>query len=262
MQRVSLLNMPTRILCSALIATFAAGCAPRVAPAPQPPRHESGWQSPQPHAAQPPLRTGLHPKLFEPAPTPIVAMQPEAIEESIAEPSEAAAPEFEENERPDAIAALAAQPADAPPNWRTESLAPRIASAAAPNVAAALRLVERGRQLLEDGNRDGALDALESALAIDPSNAFGYYYLARLYFERRSHNQALGFASRATILADAADAAWVGRTYALQGTIFEQVARYAEAREAYRRALEADPRNVAARVGLNRLGRDGTPLAP
>jgi len=197
-------------------------------------------------------RTGSHPRLAMVPPT------PGPIYEII--PTVPAVEEFEEVEpEPEPTKVSSEPPTPAPtPSWGSESLEPRIASAAAPNVAAALRMVERGRQLIENGDGDAALDTLERAVAIDPNNAFGYYFLARIYFERRNHAQAIGFANRAAILTDASDSVWVGRTYSLQGTIFEHVARYAEARAAYRRALEANPDNVAARVGLARIGAGET----
>lgn len=246
--------MPPRIfLLGILLAAGTNACAPLVAPVPQRPslaaRVDTDATTARARSATPPRRTSTHPGLFPPhaiaAPAPLP------------EPTPLVELELEEKDPPEPSAEVASELESAPaPSWNTESLESRIASAAAPNVTAALRLVERGRQLLDSGDRDGALDVLERAVAIDPTNPYGYYFLARLYMERRSHNQALGFANRAAILTDPSDSVWMGRALSLQGAIFEDVARYPEARTAYRQALEADPRNVAARVGLNRLGAD------
>jgi tetratricopeptide (TPR) repeat protein len=39
----------------------------------------------------------------------------------------------------------------------------------------------------------------------------------------------------------------------LEGAAFEAVGRYPDARKAYQKAVEADPNNLAARVGVARL---------
>lgn len=137
---------------------------------------------------------------------------------------------------------------------RTASLQQVIARTTAPNIAAALRLIDRGREEFERGDVAAALDSLERGVAIDPSNFYGYYYLAEAHFSRRDYAQAVGFANRAAVLTGPGEPGWRGRIYALQGKIFEEAGRYPDAREAYAMALEADPGNVAARVGQSRLG--------
>lgn len=255
-------------LVAATAVLALSACTPRVAPRPpasQPVRTaEPGWKPTSLRQAEAPRRTREHPGLFPPTPAPVASvpevplpLEPlEPLDEFTSEEPAPLEPAVEESD-------VTGEPEPPPaPSWATESLAGQIASAASPNVAAALRLVERGRELLDAGDREGALDPLERAVSIDPTNAFGYYFLARLYFERHSHNQAMGFANRAAILVDGSDAAWAGRTFALQGTILEAVARYGEARAAYGRALDVDPRNVTARVGLNRLGATREAGAP
>jgi len=242
---------PLSILITA--ATVFAACAPLVSPAPRAaakPAAPAGAvleRSGLPPAAptERPKRTGLHPGLFEDLDTARAALTPL--------PTPTATPTAE-------IADELPVAAYVPP--RSESLGPLIASAAAPNIAAALRLVEQGRQQLDNRNYETALDVLERAVAIDPANVHGYYYLAAVHFERESYSQAIAFANRAAVLADRGDAAWAGRTHALQGAVFEKVGRYADARSAYSRAVEIDPGNVGARVGLARLGGAAAEAAP
>lgn len=255
-------------LVAAVAALALSACAPRVAPRPpaSPPARaaEPGWKPTSLRQAEAPRRTREHPGLFPPTPAAVASLPDVPLPLEPLEPLDEFATEEATALEPEVETPAATDDPEPPPapSWATESLDGRIASAGAPNVTAALRLVERGRELLDAGDREGALDSLERAVSIDPNNAFGYYFLARLYYERHSHNQAMGFANRAAILVDSSDAAWAGRTFALQGTIFEAVARYSEARDAYGRALDVDPRNVTARVGLNRLGaarEAGTP---
>jgi len=137
-----------------------------------------------------------------------------------------------------------------------ESLLTHIGPTTPPNVAAALRLIEDGRQQMQQGRYDRALDRFERALAIDPSNAYGYYFLAQLHFATKKYDQAVAFASRAVVLSARTDRVLLGRSYGLQGAAFEAVGRYPDARKAYEKAIEADPNNLAARVGMGRVNPD------
>ena len=100
----------------------------------------------------------------------------------------------------------------------------------------AMRLIEAGRQQLAQGRYDQALDRLERGVAIDPTNAYGYYYLARLYFLMKKYDQASAFAGRAVTLAMRSDRLLLARAYGLQGAVFEEVGRYADARKAYQKS--------------------------
>jgi Tfp pilus assembly protein PilF len=134
-----------------------------------------------------------------------------------------------------------------------ESLAPQIKSAKAPNIAAALRLVEEGRVLMNQGRYDQSLDLLERSVSIDPSSFYGYYYLARLHFATKDYSQAVAFANRATALGAHSERIWLARAYTLQGVVFEEVGRFSDARSAYQRAVNTDPSNMVAADGRARL---------
>ena len=122
------------------------------------------------------------------------------------------------------------------------------------NTAAAMRLIEDGRQHLAEQRYDRALENFERAVTIDPSNAYGYYFLAQLHLVVKKYDQAIAFAGRAVALASRTDRVWQARAYGLQGAVFEQVGRYADARRAYQQAVAADPTNQAARSGMARVG--------
>jgi Flp pilus assembly protein TadD len=146
---------------------------------------------------------------------------------------------------------------------RDESLLPQIKAAKAPNVAAALRLVEEGRIQINQGHYDQALSRLQRSVSVDPSSFYGYYYLAKLHQTTQDYSQALAFANRSTALASQVDRVWLSRAYSLQGAIFEKVGRFAEARTAYNRAYSADPTNLTAYTGKSRLTpKEPAPQAP
>ncbi len=67
-----------------------------------------------------------------------------------------------------------------------ESLLSHIGPTTPPNVTAALRLIEDGRQQMRQGRYDQAIDRFERAVAIDPTNAYGYYFLAQLHYRNIS----------------------------------------------------------------------------
>ncbi|MFI5396983.1 MAG: tetratricopeptide repeat protein [Candidatus Binatia bacterium] len=134
-----------------------------------------------------------------------------------------------------------------------ESLLTQISSTTPPNVAAALRLIEDGRQRMHQGAYDAALDRFERAVAIDPASAYGYYFLAQVQFFKKNYDQAMAFVSRAASLGGRTDRVSQGRIHSLQGAVFEEVGRYPDARKAYQAAITADPNNLAARVGIARL---------
>jgi len=134
-----------------------------------------------------------------------------------------------------------------------ESLLSHIGPTTPPNVTAALRLIEDGRQQMRQGRYDQAIDRFERAVAIDPTNAYGYYFLAQLHYRNKQYDQAAAFAGRAASLSARNDRIWAARVYSLQGAVFEDVGRYPDARKAYQKAMDADPNNLAARVGVARL---------
>jgi len=158
---------------------------------------------------------------------------------------------------PPAPPGAAQRPAAARPTGGLPTDGPSVLAAAgptaAPNVAAALRLVEDGRQNLRQGQYDVALERFERSLSLDPNNPYAYYFLARLHFATQRYDQAVTFAGRAAALGSKLDPAWLGRAYELQGAAFEAVGRYADARTAYHNATTADPLNAAARAGATRL---------
>jgi len=202
--------------------------------------------------------------------TPLVEASPTSVAGASATPTTTRTPDAEatplprleegilDESSPSELEASVPQPAaEIPPAPATatevESLLVRITPQTVPNAAAALRLIEDGRAHLRQARYDQALERFERAVAIDPTSAYGYYFLAQLHYEMRKYDQAIAFASRAASLSAQSDRVCLGRAYDLQGRVFEEVGRYPDARRAYQRAVEADPNNAAARGGMARL---------
>jgi tetratricopeptide (TPR) repeat protein len=175
---------------------------------------------------------------------------------------ETAAAPIEEEALPADDAATGA--ASTEPTGDTVAVAPplveTIDASTAPNVAAATRLVDAARERMAAGDDGAALDQLERAIGIDPTNPYAYYYLAELHFTHRTYDQAIAFADRSAGLSEMRAPEWASRAYTLQGNSFEAVGRFGDARDAYARALNAAPGNLAAQAGLARVG--GPPSAP
>ncbi len=204
-------------------------------------------------SAQPPRP--LAPELIGAPATPAIVEPPtpppdEAIVEEPIEPGDDAGVDVE------------APTTDTPPLPETApSPLASITAATPPNVAAGTHLADQGRAQYAAGDYDTALEQLERAIAVDPTNPYAYYYLAQIHFARHNYDQAAAFADRAAVLSAKADRSWLSRCYELQGRVFETVGRFPDARRAYTRAVEAHAGNAAAQSGLQRLG-GGAPPAP
>lgn len=151
----------------------------------------------------------------------------------------------------------AASPPVAPPD--PEMLLALIGPTTPPQRAASLRLTDAGRRMLESGDTAGALDRIEKAVKVDPSNPHGYYWLAQVHLHNGRLDQALAFSEKSIVLFSQGDRAWLAQAYTFRASILEKAGRFPEARSAYRHAVQVEPGNVAARAGLGRLGEPEIP---
>jgi len=208
-----------RLACLALILS---ACAAREAPAPP----------------VPPARPAADAAAPKPSPKPLA-------EENLGGPSKRDVATLGDE-------AGAAPQLVAPPD--PERVVASIGPSTAPQRAASLRLTDEGRRLLEQGDTAAALDRIEKAIKIDPSNPHGYYWLAQVHLKNGRLDQALAFSDKAIVLFAPNDQAWLVQSYTLRATVLEQAGRFREARQSYQRALQLQPGDVAARAGVARLG--------
>lgn len=143
-------------------------------------------------------------------------------------------------------------PAVAPP--------PSVYIPLSPHDVVALRFVEEGKGLLEQGQFDQARERFEEAVAVAPLQPYSYYFLGRVTFAQGDHKQALAFLRKAELLFGANDQAWRGETSCLKGAIYEELGDNQQARVAYQQCLEFVPQNLRALSALARLPAEEPPL--
>lgn len=222
------------ILLPALLLLFsAAGCAPR-----QPYRSPLG-----PRASAP-----SNPVLSETAPptrTPD-SQRPGWEEARIREP--APQPRAPEPPLPPALGRESA-PSPLPDD---SSLIAKITPTTSPRRAASLRLTEEGKKLIEAGQYAKALIRLEKTIAIDSTNAYGYYYLAKTHYHLGRYQESLNFLDVAeSRLVD--EPYWLAEVYAMKGENYRALGFQQRAESSYSKALQWNPGNRTASDALARM---------
>jgi len=148
--------------------------------------------------------------------------------------------------------ALDVSTVSAGPDLSDSSLAPEIAKATTPALAASLRFTEEARRQLAEKKTDEAIRTLARAVSIDPGNPFEYFLLGRSYVAKRNCQQAMTFFKRAEIgFVSRPD--WLAETLSREGACYEEAGQLSAAAKAYSQALSAAPNNVMARVGYGRV---------
>ena len=139
-----------------------------------------------------------------------------------------------------------------PPDLGSESLDSEIGEAATPEESASMRLTETARNQLIGGRIGDAMRDFARALALDPSNAFAYYYLGRAFMARKDYEQARTFFRWAeTGFIGRSD--WNAEALSYEGLCDEELGNVEDATHAYKEALAVSPDNFRARVGYGRL---------
>lgn len=144
-----------------------------------------------------------------------------------------------------------------PPPPEDSSLIAKITPGTAPRRAASLRLTEEGKKLLDSGDYAKALSRLEKTIAVDSTNPYGYYYLAKAHFHMGRYQESLNFLDVAESLL-AREPYWLAEAYALKGENFRALGSFERAYSSYSQALRLNPNNRVAVEGVNR----GTEEAP
>lgn len=247
-RRESREEMPSHGVASALailgVMLWTQACATRTVYRPSLPPPPSSSQRPAP----PP------PAYPAPAPQARAPIEPGPIrEEDLKERRVAPQP------RPQQEQSARALPPQAPAPLPDEiSLLAKITSTTSPQRAASLRLTEEGRKLLESGDHAKALSRFEKTIAIDSTNPYGYYFLAKAHTSMGRHQESLRFLDVAEGLI-ASDPYWLSEVFALRGEDYRALGFLDRADLNYSQALRLNPGNRMAADGLSRIQGEARP---
>ncbi len=149
-------------------------------------------------------------------------------------------------------------PPPAPPLAEETSLLAKITSGTSPQRAASIRLTEEGKRLLESGDHAKALARLEKTIAIDSTNPYGYYYLAKAHAYLGRQQESLKFLDIAESLLGS-ETYWLAEVFALRGENYRALGALDRAGASYAQALRLNPGNRVALDGLSRVQEEAPP---
>lgn len=132
------------------------------------------------------------------------------------------------------------------------SLIAKITPETSPRRAASLRLTEEGRRFLGSGEYKKALEQFEKTIAIDSTNPYSYYYLARAHHRLSHYRESLNFLDVAESLLSK-ESFWLAQVFALKGKNFQILGSFERADASYAHALELDPNNQDAFEAITRI---------
>lgn len=200
---------------------------PVPAPMPSPPTPS---QDPEPHRSMPP-----DPKIREQD-----LKTTERVQPSISTAEEIPAP----------ITPPETLTAAKPPVADDSSLLAKIIPGTPPQRAVSLRLSEEARKLIDGGEYAKALSRLERAIALDSTNAYGHYLLAKTQFGLKRYKDSLNFLEVAEARLGA-EPFWLSEVHALRGENFRALGMTDRAEESYAKALAINPGNRTAAEALS-----------
>jgi hypothetical protein len=143
-------------------------------------------------------------------------------------------------------------PASSPPLPDDSSLLAKITSTTPPQRAASLRLAEEGRKLLDGGDASRALSRFERTIAIDSTNAYGYFYLAKAQYRLGRYRESLNFLDVAESRLSS-EPFWLAEVHALRGENFRALGMTQKAEASYNQALRLNSGNRTAKEALSGL---------
>lgn len=149
-------------------------------------------------------------------------------------------------------------PPTPPPLPDDSSLLAKITPSTPPQRAVSLRLTEEGRKLLEAGDASRALGRLEKTIAIDSTNPYGYYFLAKAQHALGRYQESLRFLDVAEPLFGN-NPFWLAELYALRGENYRALGSYERAETNYTQALRFNSGNKVAADGLSRVQAENGP---
>jgi hypothetical protein len=149
-----------------------------------------------------------------------------------------------------------APPAPAtPPLVDDSSLLAKITPGITPQRAASLRLTEEGKKLLDAGEPAKALTRLEKTIAIDSTNPYGYFYLAKAQYRLGRYKESLNFLDIAESRLSG-EPFWLSEIHALRGEDYRAQGQLQKAEASYMQAVRLNSGNRTAADALLHLQAD------
>ena len=241
-----------RILAWAMLLVMiglAQACAPRpVYRAPMPPAARAPLPTPTPQRAPPaPIQESARKPLPQ---------EPKIKEQNLPSTGTGSARVLKEPLAP--LPEAPTHPVLPSPLPDDSSLLAKITASTQPQRAASLRLTEEGRKLIDGGAPGKGLPRLEQSIAIDSTNPYGYFYLAKAHHKLGRHKESLNFldVAESRLLGEAY---WIAEVYALRGENFRALGMSERAEASYSKALSINPGNRTAAEAMSRP--QGSPVA-
>lgn len=236
----------SRLFSILLVSICAQACATR-------PVYRSSGPPRSPVASDPVSRQGSIPSGKSEASAPKPVMEEARIKEQDLREGRSPAPERAKDR--DSVSTLGSEAA---PLRDDSSLLAKITPRTSPQRAASLRVTEEGRKLLEAKDYTRALARLEKTIAIDSTNPYGYYYLAKAHYHLSHYRESLNFLDVAESLVGD-EAFWLAEVFALKGENFRALGFLQKADSSYSHALRLNSGSRLASEGLNRLRTENQP---
>jgi hypothetical protein len=143
----------------------------------------------------------------------------------------------------------------APPLPDDSSLIAKITPGITPQRAASLRLTEEGRKLLDAGDAVKALTRLERTIAIDSTNPYGYFFLAKAQNRLGRYQESLNFLDVAESRLSG-EPFWLAEVHALRGENYRALGQSQRAETSYVQSLRLNSGNRTAADALLRMQAD------
>ena len=135
------------------------------------------------------------------------------------------------------------------------SLLAKITPGVTPQRAASLLLTDEGRKLLDAGDAAKALTRLERTIAIDSTNPYGYFYLAKAQNRLGRYKESLNFLDVAESRLSG-EPFWLAEVHALRGDNYRALGQPQRAETSYVQSLRLNSGNRTAADALLRLHAD------
>jgi tetratricopeptide (TPR) repeat protein len=178
-----------------------------------------------------------------------VPQEPKIKEQNLPKPSGSSGRVFKEPVTPWPAPPAQAEPAA--PLSDDSSLLAKITASTQPQRAASLRLTEEGRKLIDGGAPGKGLPRLEQSIAIDSTNPYGYFFLAKAHHKLGRYKESLNFLEVAESRLSG-EAYWLAEVYALRGENYRALGMPERAEASYGKALSVNPGNRTALEATSR----------